>query len=91
MGYCVSIVESEKEIATKTDLFIADFHTFSGISPEILFQHKVKILLLLTDCLPKIQDQRLFKYISKGLIGKEIMKLLNISELFVKKIPERYL
>lgn len=69
MGYRVGIVESEKEIATKTDLLIADFHTFSRMSPETLFQHKVKILLLLTDCLPKIQDQRLFEYISKGIIG----------------------
>ncbi|GAN34730.1 hypothetical protein BROSI_A3273 [Candidatus Brocadia sinica JPN1] len=69
MGYRVGIVESEKEIATKTDLLIADFHTFSRMSPETLFHHKVKTLLLLTDCLPKVEDQRLLEYISKGIIG----------------------
>lgn len=69
MGYRVVTVDSEKEVTAKTDLLIVDFHTLSGMSIETLFKHKIDVILLLTGCLPRIQDQRLLEYISKGLVG----------------------
>ncbi|MDR4509005.1 MAG: response regulator transcription factor [Candidatus Brocadiaceae bacterium] len=69
MGCRVGIVNAEEQITAKTDLLIVDYHALSNMAFETLFQHKVRILLLLTDCIPNIQDQRLFEYISKGLVG----------------------
>lgn len=78
--YRIDIVDMEGEITTKADLIIADFHSLSRMSLETLIKHKVGILLLLTGCLPRIQDQHLLGYIQKGLIGVLPLKT-DISQL----------
>ena len=77
--YRIRIADPEEEI-TETELLIVDFYTFSRMSIETFFKRKVEVLLLLTGCLPRIQDQRLFEYISKGLIGILLPKT-NASQL----------
>lgn len=56
-------------ITTKPSILIIDFHSLSRMSLNTLFNHKVGILLLWTGCLPKIEDEGLFGFISRGLIG----------------------
>jgi len=67
---CITHISTpEKVIDTKPDILITDFHTLSLMSINTLFKHKVGILLLWTGCLPKIEDERLLGFISRGLIG----------------------
>src|SRR5574342_488339 len=67
--YIINTVNLEEEIPEKADLIIADCHTILSMFLESLFKYKVGILLLLTGCLPEIQEQSLLEYISKGLVG----------------------
>ena len=93
--YRIGIVDPE-DITAKTDLIIADYHSLSRMSIETLVKHKVGILLLFTGCLPRIQDQHLLGYISKGLIGvlplktdisqlKKAIKCVLSGELWLKR------
>jgi DNA-binding CsgD family transcriptional regulator len=59
----------EKIIETKPNLVIADFGTFPHIFSDSSFGHDVRILLLGTGCLPRIENDRLLNFISKGLVG----------------------
>jgi DNA-binding NarL/FixJ family response regulator len=59
----------EKIIETKPDLIIADFSTFSRIFTKASFKYDIRVLLLGTGCLPRIENDRLLNFISKGLVG----------------------
>ncbi|MHC4454602.1 MAG: response regulator transcription factor, partial [Planctomycetota bacterium] len=54
---------------TRPDLVIADFGTFPRVFPEASFGHDVRVLLLGTGCLPRIENERLLDFVSKGLVG----------------------
>ncbi len=72
--------KTEEIIDVKPDLLIADFSALSTISVDTLFKHKVEILVLWSDCLPRIEDKRLSGFISKGVVGILSHKI-NPSEL----------
>lgn len=59
----------EEIIKTRPDLVIADFGTFPRIFSGTSFGHDVRVLLLGTGCLPRIENDRLLNFISKGLVG----------------------
>ncbi|GAX61353.1 transcriptional regulator [Candidatus Scalindua japonica] len=57
-------------IKEENDLLITDFNTLAGIIfDDISDNHKVRILLLGTGCLPKIENECLISFISRGLAG----------------------
>ena len=57
-------------IKEENDLLITDFNTLAGIIfDDISNNHKVRILLLGTGCLPKIENECLISFISRGLAG----------------------
>lgn len=57
-------------IKVDNDLLITDFNTLAGIIfDDIAGEHKVRILLLGTGCLPKIENECLISFISRGLAG----------------------
>ena len=57
-------------IKVDNDLLITDFNTLAGIIfDNIAEEHKVRILLLGTGCLPKIENECLVSFISRGLAG----------------------
>ncbi len=57
-------------IKEENDLLITDFNTLAGIIfDDISNDHKVRILLLGTGCLPKIENECLVSFISRGLVG----------------------
>jgi DNA-binding NarL/FixJ family response regulator len=57
-------------IKEENDLLITDFNTLAGIIfDDISDNHKVRILLLGTGCLPKIENECLISFISRGLVG----------------------
>ncbi len=68
-NYRVGILDPEEEISSKIDLMIVDYYALSLMSLHALFEHKIKILLVLTGCLSKIEDHLLLEYLSRGLIG----------------------
>jgi DNA-binding NarL/FixJ family response regulator len=53
----------------KPDLLIADFNTLSDMFHNDFFEDKLRVLLLGTRCLPKIENSRLSSFISHGLVG----------------------
>jgi DNA-binding CsgD family transcriptional regulator len=54
----------------ENDLLVTDFNTLAGIIfDDISDNHKVRILLLGTGCLPKIENECLISFISRGLAG----------------------
>jgi DNA-binding NarL/FixJ family response regulator len=53
----------------KPDLLIADFNTLSDMFHDDFFEDKLRVLLLGTRCLPKIENSRLSKFVSHGLVG----------------------
>ncbi len=59
----------EEIIETKPNLVIADFNTFPRIFLDTSFEHDVRFLLLGTGCLPRIENEHLLNFISKGLVG----------------------
>jgi DNA-binding NarL/FixJ family response regulator len=59
----------EKIIETKPDLVIADFSAFSNTFLQASIEHDVSFLLLGTECLPKLENDRLLDFVSKGLVG----------------------
>jgi DNA-binding CsgD family transcriptional regulator len=59
----------EEIIETKPNLVIADFNTFPRIFLDTSFEHDVRFLLLGTGCLPRIENDRLLNFISRGLVG----------------------
>lgn len=63
---CYGLNEIIKE---KPDLVIADFNTLLHKFNEIPSGHGMKILLLESECLPKIEDKMFLDFISKGLVG----------------------
>jgi DNA-binding CsgD family transcriptional regulator len=59
----------EEIIETRPDLVIADFGTFPRIFPDASSGHGMRVLLLGTGCLPRIENDRLIDLVSKGLVG----------------------
>ncbi len=51
------------------DLLITDFITLSDMFHDDFFDDKLRVLLLGTRCLPKIENSRLSRFISHGLVG----------------------
>ncbi len=67
----ISVSANHSEIIKEdNDLLITDFNTLAGIIfNDIDVEHKVRILLLGTGCLPKIENECLVSFISRGLRG----------------------
>ncbi len=67
----ITVSKNPREIIKEDkDLLITDFNTLSGIIfDDITEEHKVRILLLGTGCLPKIENECLISFISRGLAG----------------------
>jgi len=67
----VTVSTNPREIIKEdNDLLITDFNTLAGIIfDDISEKHKVRILLLGTGCLPKIENECLISFISRGLAG----------------------
>lgn len=67
----ITVSTNPREIIKEdNDLLITDFNTLAGIIfDDIAKEHKVRILLLGTGCLPKIENECLISFISRGLAG----------------------
>ncbi len=67
----ITVSTNPREIIKEdNDLLITDFNTLAGIIfDDIAEEHKVRILLLGTGCLPKIENECLISFISRGLAG----------------------
>ena len=67
----VTASTNPKEVIKEdNDLLITDFNTLAGIIfDDISDKHKARILLLGTGCLPKIENECLISFISRGLAG----------------------
>ncbi len=67
----ITVSTNPREITKEeNDLLITDFNTLAGIIfDDISDNHKVRILLLGTGCLPKIENECLVSFISRGLVG----------------------
>jgi DNA-binding NarL/FixJ family response regulator len=67
----ITVSTNPREIVKEeNDLLITDFNTLAGIIfDDISDNHKVRILLLGTGCLPKIENECLISFISRGLVG----------------------
>ena len=67
----ITVSTNHKDIIKEdNDLLITDFNTLAGIIfDDISDNHKVRILLLGTGCLPKIENECLISFISRGLAG----------------------
>ena len=67
----ITVSTNPREITKeKNDLLITDVNTLAGIIfDDISEKHKVRILLLGTGCLPKIENECLISFISRGLAG----------------------
>ncbi len=67
----ITVSTNPREIIKEdNDLLITDFNTLAGIIfDDIAGEHKVRILLLGTGCLPKIENECLISFISRGLAG----------------------
>ncbi len=64
------ITNPRKIIKEENDLLITDFNTLAGIIfNDTSAKHKVRILLFGTGCLPKIENECLISFISRGLVG----------------------
>ncbi len=67
----ITVSTNPREIIKEdNDLLITDFNTLAGIIfDDISENHNVRILLLGTGCLPKIENECLISFISRGLAG----------------------
>ncbi len=67
----ITVSTNPREITKENnDLLITDFNTLAGIIfDDISDKHKTRILLLGTGCLPKIENECLVSFISRGLAG----------------------
>ncbi len=67
----ITVSINPREITKEeNDLLITDFNTLSRIIfDDISNNHKVRIILLGTGCLPKIENECLISFISRGLVG----------------------
>ncbi len=65
----VNCSDSKKIIKSKPDLLITDFNTICSLSHDVSFDHNVRILLLGTGCLPRIENERLLDFIRSGIVG----------------------
>ncbi|MFQ5965368.1 MAG: DNA-binding response regulator [Candidatus Scalinduaceae bacterium] len=86
-----------KEITkVKPDLIITDFNTLFDMFHEDFFTDKLRVLLLGTRCLPKLENSRLLSFISHGLIGilspktrasqfKKALKTVILGELWLER------
>ncbi len=70
-GNIITVSTNPRQIIKDdNDLLITDFNTLAGIIfDDISEKHKVRILLLGTGCLPKIENECLVSFISRGLAG----------------------
>ena len=67
----ITVSTNPREITKENnDLLITDFNTLAGIIfDDISDKYKARILLLGTGCLPKIENECLVSFISRGLAG----------------------
>ena len=65
----ISCSTPENIAETKPDLVIVDFSVFSNTFLDVSIEHDVRFLLLGTESLPKIENNRLLDFVSKGLVG----------------------
>jgi len=61
--------DANEVMSAMPDLLITDFFTLRTSFTDIIFSHKVQILLLGTGCLPNIENEHLKGLISNGLVG----------------------
>ncbi len=69
MAVTIHCTKPEEVIEANPNLLITDYSSLSKISLDVLYDRGVEILLFGTDCLPKIEDDRLLLFIAKGLMG----------------------
>ena len=81
IDHTTHVSNPEEVIDTKPDILITDFHTLSIMSINTLFEHKVGILLLWSGCLPRLEDEGLLEFISRGLIGILLPEETTFSQL----------
>jgi DNA-binding NarL/FixJ family response regulator len=67
-------------IKAKPDLLITDFNTIRNTYHDTSFGHHVRILLLGTGCLPRIDNEPLLDLIRNGLVGI-LSPMTNLSQL----------
>lgn len=77
INFCL---DPKEIVKAKPDLLITDFFTLKNVLLDISLKHKVKILLIGTGCLPKIENDHLKAFISQGLVGI-LSPMTNLSEL----------
>lgn len=73
-------LDPKEIVKAKPDLLITDFFTLSNILHNISLKQKVRILLIGTGCIPKIEKDHLNDFISQGLVGI-LSSTSNLSEL----------
>jgi DNA-binding NarL/FixJ family response regulator len=76
----INCSDPKEIIKAKPDLLITDFNTICNVFNDILLKRNVRILLLGTGCLPKIENNRLKRFISYGLVGI-LSPTINLSQL----------
>lgn len=69
VGCRVTISHKEEVLNTNPDILITDFHTLTTLPHKSLLNHRVGVLLLWTDCLPNLEEERLLEFIFQGLVG----------------------
>jgi DNA-binding NarL/FixJ family response regulator len=75
----INCSDPKEIIKAKPDLLITDFNTIRNILNYIPLNRNIRILLLGTGCLPKIEDNRLKRFISYGLVGI-LSPMINITQ-----------
>jgi DNA-binding NarL/FixJ family response regulator len=61
--------EPQEVFEAGPDLLIIDFSALSYLTFESIWEDKVGILLLETECLPNLEEENLRHFISRGLVG----------------------
>jgi DNA-binding NarL/FixJ family response regulator len=76
----INCSDPKEIIKAKPDLLITDFNTICNIYHDTSLEHNVRILLLGTGCLPRIENERLLDLIRNGLVGI-LSPMTNLSQL----------
>lgn len=80
IGTVINCPDPKNIIKAKPDLLITDFNTIRNINHDTPFEHNVKILLLGTGCLPRIENESLLDLIRNGLVGI-LSPMITLSQL----------
>jgi len=80
----VNCFDRKEIIEERPDLLVADFNTICSILHDTSFNHNVRLLLLETGCLPRLENERLLDFIRGGLVG--ILASMTDSSQFKKSI-----